>query len=255
MAPDAGSRSSPRRAADRLLPVVLHEHPDGIGFIAGCRGGGRLGARLDADPDQAVREGDRLRCLADGQRGLDLVRLRVDTRDGAVEAVRDPDRAGAGCDPCRPRADRDRRRHRGGLGIEPVPCRRRCSPPRPRPRPQRSLGVPDRPASSRSPPLRCGSIRSTVLSASSASQMPPAPASMALGLFPTAIFSITPAAFAIDAGEPPSRPSHPHRVGADGDGFAAPRELLGRRGERVVCRAQGRVEPDQLPGAAARDPD
>ena len=101
----------------------------------------------DGHPDPPVRGDDALWALADVDRLADLVCLGVDAADGAVAAVRDPDRARADGDPGRSLP----------TGIVVVTAR------------------------------VLGSMRTTVSSLLLATQTPPAPSAIADGLPPTVI--------------------------------------------------------------------
>ena len=68
--------------------------------VPAAAGGSALAC--DADPDAAVREATRLRASPTPSVASTSFGLRVDPRDRAGEAVRDPDRPVADCDPARP---------------------------------------------------------------------------------------------------------------------------------------------------------
>ena len=82
--------------------------------------------------------------LADRDLGLDRARVRIDPRHRAVAAVRDPDRALARGDRSGPVAERDRVRHRGGPWRSRSGSRCCRCCRRPRPRPRRPPTRPGR---------------------------------------------------------------------------------------------------------------
>ncbi len=76
-------------ATSRL--VALGDEPRDLRFLRRPRIGEEIPGSARCHPNGACADGDATEGTADGDRPRERVRLGVDSRDGSVEAVRDPD--------------------------------------------------------------------------------------------------------------------------------------------------------------------